>query len=62
MYKNVSKCLGRLDSTRISLVFANVTENDILLREELDLMARLTARFSVYYVLNDPPPGGSMRL
>lgn len=46
------------DKTKISLVSANVKEEDILLRAELDAMARdHPGQFSVYYVLNDPPEG-----
>ncbi|PXF40795.1 NADH-cytochrome b5 reductase 1 [Gracilariopsis chorda] len=45
------------DTTEISLVFANVTEDDVLLRDELDEIARTERRFSVYYVLNNPPSG-----
>lgn len=45
------------DRTEISLVFANVTEDDILLRSQLDELAASDERFNVYYVLNDPPEG-----
>ena len=45
------------DKTRISLIYANVNEDDILLKTELDeLAARNPTRFKVYYVLNNPPP------
>lgn len=40
------------DVTKVSLVFANVTEEDILCREELDSLAK-DPRFNVYYVLNN---------
>lgn len=43
------------DTTEISLIFANVTEDDILLRDELDELAATEPRFSVYYVLNETP-------
>jgi cytochrome-b5 reductase len=44
--------------TVVSLIFANVTVDDILLKDELDDMAaRYPDRFSVYYVLNTPPEG-----
>ncbi|CAE6521334.1 unnamed protein product [Rhizoctonia solani] len=47
-----------LDLTKISLIYANVTKEDILLKAELDdLVARYPSRFSVYYVLNNPPEG-----
>lgn len=47
------------DTTEISLIFANVTEDDILLRDELDELAATESRFSVYYVLNETPAGWS---
>jgi len=44
--------------TRLSLVYANVNEADILLKKELDaLAASHPIRFTVYYVLNNPPEG-----
>jgi len=47
-----------LDMTTISLIYANVNPDDILLKEELDtLAAQHPKRFSVYYVLNNPPEG-----
>ncbi|CAN8064691.1 unnamed protein product [Agarophyton chilense] len=44
------------DGTKISLVFANVSESDILLRQELDELAETDDRFSVYYVVNEASP------
>jgi cytochrome-b5 reductase len=44
------------DSTRISLLFGNLTADDILIKQELDALAAAhPKRFSVYYVLNTPP-------
>ncbi|GAV80167.1 NAD_binding_1 domain-containing protein/FAD_binding_6 domain-containing protein [Cephalotus follicularis] len=44
------------DRTNIHLVYANVTYEDILLKDELDnLASKFPNRFSVYYVLNQPP-------
>ncbi|OZJ04758.1 hypothetical protein BZG36_01830 [Bifiguratus adelaidae] len=44
------------DQTKVSLIFANVNEEDILLREELDALAKeYPDKFKVYYVLNNPP-------
>lgn len=40
---------------QISLVFGNITEDDILLKEELDECAARYPNFKVYYVLNNPP-------
>ncbi|GAA0175542.1 reductase [Lithospermum erythrorhizon] len=46
------------DKTMVQLVYANVTEDDILLKEELDSMAAIYPdRFKIYYVLNQPPEG-----
>lgn len=47
------------DATTISLVYANVTEEDILMRKELDIQSRIhgAKKFKVHYVLNDPPEG-----
>ncbi|KAJ8766821.1 hypothetical protein K2173_008375 [Erythroxylum novogranatense] len=46
------------DKTNIHLLYANVTYDDILLKEELDSLANtFPDRFSVYYVLNQPPEG-----
>ncbi|KAI9572798.1 NADH-cytochrome b5 reductase [Boletus coccyginus] len=48
------------DSTKLSLIYANVNVDDILLRKELDdLAAKHPNRFSVYYVLNNPPENWS---
>ncbi|PKA65605.1 NADH--cytochrome b5 reductase 1 [Apostasia shenzhenica] len=44
------------DKTKVHLIYANVTYEDILLKEELDsLAATYPDRFKVYYVLNQPP-------
>ena len=46
------------DSTKVSLIFANVTESDIILREKIDELQRAHPKqFDVYYVLDRPPPG-----
>ncbi|EPQ60874.1 hypothetical protein GLOTRDRAFT_30322 [Gloeophyllum trabeum ATCC 11539] len=47
-----------LDRTKLSLIYANVNHEDILLKAELDeLAAKHPNRFKVYYVLNNPPEG-----
>lgn len=48
------------DTTRLSLILANVTPDDILLKAELDGLAARGGKnaFSVYYVLNKPPATG----
>ncbi|XP_057981034.1 NADH--cytochrome b5 reductase 1-like isoform X2 [Malania oleifera] len=46
------------DKTNLHLVYANVTVDDILLKEELDGFAcKFPNCFKVYYVLNQPPEG-----
>ncbi|CAO3611296.1 unnamed protein product [Cunninghamella echinulata] len=45
------------DKTQVSLIFANVNEEDILLKKELDELAAKHDNFKVYYVLNNPPAG-----
>ncbi|KAK9057803.1 hypothetical protein SSX86_022641 [Deinandra increscens subsp. villosa] len=46
------------DKTKLDLIYANVTVDDILLKEELDTLAtKYWGRFKVYYVLNQPPEG-----
>merc|ERR1711977_115592 len=43
------------DKTKISLIFANVTEGDIILREELDAYKKkYPDQFDCYYVLDKP--------
>ncbi|KAM3555967.1 hypothetical protein ARSEF4850_005751 [Beauveria asiatica] len=49
-------CEDDRDLTRVSLIYANRTEQDILLREELDAFARrYPTQFSVFYLLDAPP-------
>ncbi|CAM8883836.1 unnamed protein product [Rhodiola kirilowii] len=44
------------DKTMVHLIYANVTYDDILLKEELDsLTSKYPDRFKIYYVLNQPP-------
>jgi len=43
------------DKTEISLVFANIAPEDILLKEKLDSLAKKHQNFKVYYVLEKPP-------
>jgi cytochrome-b5 reductase len=48
-------CEDPKDTTQVSLLYANQTEADILLREELDGWARkFPQRFKVWYVLDKP--------
>ncbi|KAK2740942.1 NADH-cytochrome b5 reductase [Myotisia sp. PD_48] len=46
---------GGNDTTKIDLIFANVNPEDILLKEELDILAKGDDDFRVHYVLNNPP-------
>lgn len=43
------------DKTTVNLIFANVTVDDILLKEELDLLAKNHENFNVFYTLDKPP-------
>eukprot|EP01114_Cavostelium_apophysatum_P004840 TRINITY_DN1524_c0_g1_i2.p2 TRINITY_DN1524_c0_g1~~TRINITY_DN1524_c0_g1_i2.p2 ORF type:complete len:156 (-),score=58.32 TRINITY_DN1524_c0_g1_i2:18-485(-) len=43
------------DKTKVTFVFANIEERDILLKKELDEMAKKHKNFKVYYVLEKPP-------
>ncbi|CAI0433272.1 unnamed protein product, partial [Linum tenue] len=44
------------DQTKVHLIYANVTHDDILLKEELEVLAsRYPDSFKIYYVLNQPP-------
>ncbi|KAI8919924.1 hypothetical protein DFJ77DRAFT_526951 [Powellomyces hirtus] len=46
------------DKTKLSLLFANVSAEDILLRDELETLAeRHPEQFKLYHVLNNPPTG-----
>ena len=47
---------NKKDETKVSLIFGNVTEEDILLREELEALARdHSDRFRLHYILDKPP-------
>jgi cytochrome-b5 reductase len=49
-------CEDQLDTTEVSLVYANRSEEDILLRAELDRFARLyPKKLRIWYVLDHPP-------
>lgn len=46
------------DKTKLTLIFGNVTEQDIICRSELDkLVAAHPSRFTVKYILDKPPAG-----
>ncbi|KAE8148614.1 hypothetical protein BDV25DRAFT_157960 [Aspergillus avenaceus] len=53
-------CEDERDLTEISLIYANRTEADILLREELDTLAhKYPKNFKVWYMLDTAPEGWS---
>nr|ATU82295.1 NADH-cytochrome b5 reductase [Macrocybe gigantea] len=46
------------DPTTVTLIYANVNEDDILLKDDIEeLLDVHEAKFKVHYVLNNPPPG-----
>lgn len=56
----IIRAINRLrptDTTKVDLIFANVNPDDILLKEEIDAVARDDPNFKVYYVLNNPAQG-----
>lgn len=54
-------CESETDTTEVSLIYANRTEEDILLRKELDGFARrYPKQFKVWYMLDTPPVEGWM--
>ncbi|KAJ1967316.1 hypothetical protein IWQ62_001940 [Dispira parvispora] len=61
MYQIIRKVLNDPeDKTKISLLFANVSEKDILLRDELETLAKQHPdRFSVYYTVDKALKGWS---
>lgn len=50
---------SRGDTTKVSLIFANVNSDDMLMKEEIDRIAKEDPDFNVYYVLNNPPENWS---
>lgn len=59
MYQVMNAILrSKKDKTKVTLIFANITVNDILLHNELqELEAKYPDRLSIYYVLNNAPEG-----
>ncbi|CAD1813046.1 NADH-cytochrome b5 reductase 1 [Candida parapsilosis] len=57
MYQIITAILNNPeDNIKISLIYANVTENDILLRKELEAYAaKHPDRLKIHYVLNEAP-------
>jgi cytochrome-b5 reductase len=50
---------GRIDGdkTEVDLIFANVTKQDILLKEDLDELVKEDPKFRVHYALDKAPEG-----
>ncbi|KAG5644722.1 hypothetical protein DXG03_007851 [Asterophora parasitica] len=47
-----------LDKTTVTLIYANVNQEDILLKDDLDSLLDVHGgRLKIFYVLNNPPPG-----
>eukprot|EP00871_Galdieria_phlegrea_P004210 jgi/Galph1/4790/GphlegSOOS_G3473.1 len=58
MYQLIQAILNDPEErTELCLIFANVTVDDILLKNELEALAKQNPRFTVYFVLNQPPDG-----
>jgi cytochrome-b5 reductase len=47
-------CEDPKDNTKTTLLYANKTEDDILLKDELDAFAAAHEKFTVHYVLSNP--------
>jgi cytochrome-b5 reductase len=48
-------CEDPRDDTKTTLIYANTTEDDILMKRELDKFAENHDQFNVHYVLSNPP-------
>lgn len=61
MFQLIRRILNHPDDhSRVSLIYANKTEKDILLKEQLDTLASLhPERFSVFYTIDQPSSGES---
>ncbi|KAJ7130073.1 ferredoxin reductase-like C-terminal NADP-linked domain-containing protein [Mycena crocata] len=59
MYQIINAVLKNpSDLTTLRLIYANVNEEDILMKTEIDALAAAhPVQFKVYYVLNNPPAG-----
>jgi len=53
--RDVAKNNG--DRTEVALIFANVTADDILLKDELDKLAAEHKNIRIFYTLDKPAPG-----
>src|ERR1700753_3623196 len=61
MYQLTRKIFGNPeDKTKVTLVFGNISEDDILLKKELaDLETTYPQRFRAFYLLDKPPKSWS---
>ncbi|KAJ2911108.1 NADH-cytochrome b5 reductase [Coemansia aciculifera] len=51
------------DHTKVTLLFANKTVDDVILKDELDgLAARYPDKFAVHYIVDKQPPNGNSEL
>lgn len=51
-------CEDKTDNTQVSLVYANRSESDIMLRGQLDRFAETCGhKFKIHYALDEPPAG-----
>lgn len=58
IYQVILRVLTRArDSTKLALVYCNRTEDDILLRKELDGLQASRPNFKVWFTLTKPPEG-----
>lgn len=58
MYQIIRRiCEDPRDDTKLTLLYANKTEGDILLKKELDEFAKTYEQFKIHYVLGDAPKG-----
>ena len=47
------------DNTHVKLIFANVSADDIILRDKLEELAKAyPSQFKLFFVLNEPPADG----
>ncbi|KAA0195480.1 NADH-cytochrome b5 reductase [Fasciolopsis buskii] len=61
MFQLISHILNdKKDFTKLALIFANRTEGDILLRDELeDFGGKYPDQFKLWYTVTEPPTGKS---
>jgi len=54
----IAVCEDKTDNTKLSLLYANRSEADIMLRKKLDAFAAASnGQFEIYYMLDKPPNG-----